>query len=105
MPPSSPTIRYFLPRYVTTADECWSGCVVGKQSPVCCGGSMDQHGNGKFQYGPGVSQLAPPFLVSKTSSRPAYRWSGLVGSTWRNWLYQAWMPGWYPAPVSAEPEL
>src|SRR5512142_1799847 len=86
-PPSFPTITYGVPRYRPIATECWSGWVVWWQSPVCLVGSMLQQGNPKFQYGPGVVQVVPALLDSKTSSRPAYTWSGLAGSTWRNWLY------------------
>jgi len=63
------------------------------QSPVCLLGSMLQHANPKFQYGPGVVHVVPALVVSKTSSRPRYTCFGSLGSTWRNWLYQDWMPG------------
>src|SRR5581483_10210516 len=92
-PPSLPTIRYDLPWSEPMATECWSGCVVWWQSPVCLLGSMLQHGNPKFQYGPGVVHVAPASFDSNTSSRPANTWFGLAGSTCRNWLYQDWMPG------------
>src|SRR5436190_1456966 len=105
MPPSLPTMTYDLPRNLLIVTECWSGWVVDGQSPVCFFGSMFQQGKKKFQYGPGTVHVAPPSLVSKTSSRPAYTWFGSAGSTWRNWLYQACTPGWNPGMVSAEPEL
>ncbi|MBM0227655.1 hypothetical protein [Micromonospora sp. ATA51] len=54
---------------------------------------MFQQEKPKFQYGPTVFQLAPPSVLSYTSSRPAQTWFGFAGSTARNWLYQAWMPG------------
>src|SRR5947209_2716682 len=102
-PPSLPTTTKVCPLYLPIATECWSECVVWWQSPVCLVGSMLQHGNPKFQYGPGVVQLVPASVLSYTSSRPTYTCFGSLGSTWRNWLYQDWMPGMYPALVSAEP--
>ena len=49
-----------------------------------------------------VAKFVPASLVSKPSSRPRHTWSGSVGSTCRNWLYQACTPGMYPGSVSAE---
>src|SRR3954467_11211009 len=99
MPPSSPTGRHDWPPVLPIAAACWSGWVVWWQSPVCLDGSMLQQGKLKFQYGPGVVQVAPASLVSNTSSSPMYTCLGSLGSTCRNWLYQAWMPGMYPGDV------
>src|SRR2546421_6873595 len=90
-PPSLPTYTNALPLAVPTATECWSECVVFGQ--VFLLSSALQHGKLKFQYGPTTCQFEPPLVVSLTSSRPAHTWFGSAGSTSRNWLYQAWMPG------------
>jgi hypothetical protein len=49
------------------ATACWSECVVCGQPVLPFGGrrpSGRQHAKRKFQYGPGVVQLAPGFAVS-----------------------------------------
>src|SRR5439155_2993241 len=83
---------------------CWSGWVVGGQPSRPFG--PVEHGSPKFQYGPTAFHVWPPSSDSKTSSSPRNRCFVFAGSTARNWLYQAWTPGWYPLDAfSAEPEL